>query len=149
MLLKSGTESRNRTDTPARATDFESAASTSSAIPAQGDHLPGMAREVWRGAIIRVQRIPAMATLPLLYSAAHFEATLCFLMKLSDFHFDLPDELIARHPEAVRSASRLLCVDGGGPLAHQRFADLPGLLQPGDLLVLNDTRVLAARLFGE
>lgn len=70
-------------------------------------------------------------------------------MKLSDFHFDLPDELIARHPEPVRSASRLLCVEAGGALAHRRFADLPGLLQPGDLLVMNDTRVLAARLFGE
>ncbi|MGH8492357.1 MAG: tRNA preQ1(34) S-adenosylmethionine ribosyltransferase-isomerase QueA [Moraxellaceae bacterium] len=69
-------------------------------------------------------------------------------MKLSDFHFDLPDELIARHPEPVRSASRLLCVEESG-VAHRHFADLPGLLQPGDLLVMNDTRVLPARLFGE
>lgn len=71
-------------------------------------------------------------------------------MKLSDFHFDLPNELIARHPEPVRSASRLLQVDGlTGALHHGRFADLPGLLQPGDLLVVNDTRVLPARLFGQ
>lgn len=69
-------------------------------------------------------------------------------MKLSDFHFDLPDELIARHPAVQRSASRLLCLQPEG-LSHRRFADLPALLAPGDLLVLNDTRVLAARLFGE
>jgi S-adenosylmethionine:tRNA ribosyltransferase-isomerase len=72
-------------------------------------------------------------------------------MKLSDFHFDLPDELIARHPEAVRSASRLLCLSGEqeAGLAHRRFSELPTLLQPGDLLVMNDTRVLPARLFGQ
>jgi len=70
-------------------------------------------------------------------------------MKLSDFHFDLPDALIARHPVAVRSASRLLQVDGkSGARRHGRFAELPGLLAPGDLLVCNDTRVMPARLFG-
>lgn len=70
-------------------------------------------------------------------------------MKLSDFHFDLPDDLIARHPEALRSASRLLQLDGrSGVLRHGRFAELPELLAPGDLLVLNDTRVMPARLFG-
>jgi S-adenosylmethionine:tRNA ribosyltransferase-isomerase len=71
-------------------------------------------------------------------------------MKLSDFHFDLPDELIARHPMAERSASRLLQVDGrSGSRRHGTFADLPELLAPGDLLVLNDTRVMPARLFGQ
>jgi S-adenosylmethionine:tRNA ribosyltransferase-isomerase len=70
-------------------------------------------------------------------------------MKLSDFHFDLPDELIARHPTAVRSASRLLQVDGrSGARRHGRFVELPGLLRAGDLLVFNDTRVMPARLFG-
>lgn len=70
-------------------------------------------------------------------------------MKLSDFRFDLPDELIARHPMTVRSASRLLQVDGrSGARHHGCFTDLPGLLEPGDLLVLNDTRVMPARLFG-
>lgn len=70
-------------------------------------------------------------------------------MKLSDFHFDLPDALIARYPEAVRSASRLLRLDGRtGERVHGRFTDLPGLLEPGDLLVFNDTRVMPARLFG-
>jgi len=67
---------------------------------------------------------------------------------LSDFDFSLPDELIAQHPAAERSASRLL--DGrGGAIADRRFADLPELLQPGDLLVFNDTKVVKARLFGQ
>jgi S-adenosylmethionine:tRNA ribosyltransferase-isomerase len=67
---------------------------------------------------------------------------------LSDFDFELPPELIAQHPAAERSASRLL--DGRGPQPVDRtFRDLPGLLAPGDLLVFNDTRVIKARLFGE
>jgi S-adenosylmethionine:tRNA ribosyltransferase-isomerase len=70
-------------------------------------------------------------------------------MKLSDFRVDIPDELIAQHPPDVRGASRLLCVDGGsGRLGDHHFSDLPGLLQPGDLLVFNNTRVMKARLFG-
>ena len=67
---------------------------------------------------------------------------------LADFDYELPPELIAQHPAAERSASRLL--DGRGRLpADQVFCDLPQLLQPGDLLVFNDTRVVKARLFGE
>ncbi len=67
---------------------------------------------------------------------------------LSDFDFTLPDELIAQHPAAQRSASRLL--DGRGTAAvDRRFADLPSLLLPGDLLVFNDTKVVKARLFGQ
>ncbi|AQZ94696.1 tRNA preQ1(34) S-adenosylmethionine ribosyltransferase-isomerase QueA [Halopseudomonas phragmitis] len=70
-------------------------------------------------------------------------------MRVSDFHFDLPDQLIARHPLPERRASRLLCLDGpSGELAHRRFVDLLDLLQPGDLLVFNNTRVIPARLFG-
>ena len=66
---------------------------------------------------------------------------------LSDFDFDLPPELIAQHPAAERSASRLL--DGRSlPPVDRVFRELPGLLQPGDLLVFNDTRVIKARLFG-
>jgi S-adenosylmethionine:tRNA ribosyltransferase-isomerase len=66
---------------------------------------------------------------------------------LSDFDFSLPEDLIAQHPAAERSASRLL--DGRSPKAvDRRFTDLPGLLQPGDLLVFNDTKVVKARLFG-
>ena len=67
---------------------------------------------------------------------------------VDDFDFTLPPELIAQHPAAQRSASRLL--DGTGTLPADRvFADLPSLLAPGDLLVFNDTRVIKARLFGE
>jgi S-adenosylmethionine:tRNA ribosyltransferase-isomerase len=67
---------------------------------------------------------------------------------LADFDFELPPELIAQHPAAERSASRLL--DGTGPVPADRvFRELPALLQPGDLLVFNDTRVIKARLFGE
>jgi len=69
-------------------------------------------------------------------------------MQASDFHFDLPAELIAQEPLAVRSDSRLLRVMAEG-LADLRFSDLPGELQSGDLLVLNDTRVIPARLFGQ
>jgi S-adenosylmethionine:tRNA ribosyltransferase-isomerase len=66
----------------------------------------------------------------------------------ADFDFELPPELIAQHPAAERSASRLL--DGTGALPVDRiFRDLPGLLREGDLLVFNDTRVVKARLFGE
>ncbi len=67
---------------------------------------------------------------------------------LADFDFALPPELIAQHPVPQRSGSRLL--DGRGPLPiDRRFDDLPALLQPGDLLVFNDTRVIKARLLGE
>lgn len=73
-------------------------------------------------------------------SARHFT--------VADFDFALPEHLIAQHPAAERSASRLL--DGTGPLPVDRvFRELPGLLQPGDLLVFNDTQVVKARLFGE
>ncbi|MDP3761351.1 MAG: tRNA preQ1(34) S-adenosylmethionine ribosyltransferase-isomerase QueA [Ramlibacter sp.] len=67
---------------------------------------------------------------------------------VGDFDFALPPELIAQHPAPERSASRLL--DGTGPQAVDRiFRDLPDLLEPGDLLVFNDTKVVKARLFGE
>lgn len=70
-------------------------------------------------------------------------------MRRSDFHYDLPDELIAQAPLAERPASRLLVVDGAaGTWRDGRFRGLPGLLEPGDLLVLNDTRVIPARVFG-
>ena len=67
---------------------------------------------------------------------------------LADFDFELPADLIAQHPAPQRSSSRLL--DGRGPLPVDRvFRELPALLQPGDLLVFNDTRVIKARLYGE
>jgi S-adenosylmethionine:tRNA ribosyltransferase-isomerase len=68
-------------------------------------------------------------------------------MRRSDFIYPLPVELIAQSPLARRSASRLLVLDGGsGALADRQAIELPGLLQRGDLLVFNDTRVLPARL---
>ncbi|WP_456269464.1 tRNA preQ1(34) S-adenosylmethionine ribosyltransferase-isomerase QueA [Kushneria sp. AK178] len=70
-------------------------------------------------------------------------------MQRADFHFDLPDELIARYPSDQRSDCRLLCVDGdSGHLEHTRFPALLDHLDPGDLVVFNDTRVIPARLFG-
>ena len=70
-------------------------------------------------------------------------------MLRSDFQYQLPDELIARHPAARRSDSRLLHLDGRtGAIVDRQFADLPELLRPGDLLVFNDTRVVPARLHG-
>ena len=70
-------------------------------------------------------------------------------MRRSDFHYELPDALIARHPAPERSGSRLLHLDGrDGSLVDRRFRDLPGLLRPGDLLVFNDTCVVPARLLG-
>ncbi|MER3546600.1 MAG: tRNA preQ1(34) S-adenosylmethionine ribosyltransferase-isomerase QueA [Rhodanobacteraceae bacterium] len=69
-------------------------------------------------------------------------------MKKSDFHYDLPPELIAQEPLRERSASRLLVLDAGQRVWQDRkFRDLPQLLRAGDLLVFNDTRVLPARLF--
>ena len=71
-------------------------------------------------------------------------------MKTSDFHYDLPPELIAQAPLAERSASRLLVVpQGEGTFEDRHVRDLPELLQAGDLLVFNDTRVIPARLFGQ
>jgi S-adenosylmethionine:tRNA ribosyltransferase-isomerase len=70
-------------------------------------------------------------------------------MQRSDFHYDLPPELIAQVPLTERRASRLLVLDGRtGALADRTFAELPQLLEPNDLLVFNDTRVLPARVMG-
>ena len=70
-------------------------------------------------------------------------------MQLSDFNFDLPDELIARYPLDTRSASRLLHLDSQGQYHDFHFTDLLDLLDSGDLLVLNDTKVMKARLKGK
>ncbi len=70
-------------------------------------------------------------------------------MQLSDFHFDLPTELIAQYPAPTRSASRLLCLDKtSGDVSHQQFTDLVDLCESGDLLIFNDTKVIPARLYG-
>lgn len=72
------------------------------------------------------------------------------MYSLSDYQYDLPGHLIAQHPAATRDLSRLLCLDRqNGDLRHHTFADLPDLLSPGDVLVINDTRVVPARLIGK
>jgi S-adenosylmethionine:tRNA ribosyltransferase-isomerase len=69
-------------------------------------------------------------------------------VRRTDFHYELPEELIAQAPLAERSASRLLTLDGAsGALADRQFRELPALIRSGDLLVFNDTRVIPARLF--
>jgi S-adenosylmethionine:tRNA ribosyltransferase-isomerase len=70
-------------------------------------------------------------------------------MQRTDFHFELPEELIAQRPVTPRSASRLLVLDGGsGALGDRTFRELPLLLGEGDVLVFNDTRVVPARVHG-
>lgn len=70
-------------------------------------------------------------------------------MRVRDFHFDLPDELIARYPTEKRSASRLLYLNGeSGEYRDEQFPDLLNHINAGDLLIFNNTRVIPARLFG-
>ncbi|MBT8430120.1 MAG: S-adenosylmethionine:tRNA ribosyltransferase-isomerase, partial [Gammaproteobacteria bacterium] len=70
-------------------------------------------------------------------------------MELSDFHYDLPEALIAQQPSVRRGESRLLHLPAGpGEVRDRQFRDLSELLRPGDLMVFNDTRVLPARLHG-
>ena len=70
-------------------------------------------------------------------------------LTVKDFDFELPGELIAQQPPSERGGSRLLTLDRStGQIGHRHFAELPSLLQPGDVLVLNDTRVFPARLLG-
>ncbi|GAB2667319.1 tRNA preQ1(34) S-adenosylmethionine ribosyltransferase-isomerase QueA [Vibrio panuliri] len=70
-------------------------------------------------------------------------------MQVSDFHFDLPDELIARYPQPERTASRLLQLDGNsGALVDGSFTDVLNHIEAGDLVVFNNTRVIPARMFG-
>ena len=70
-------------------------------------------------------------------------------MRVTDFSFELPESLIAHYPMPERSSCRLLSLDGPtGALTHGTFTDLLDKLNPGDLLVFNNTRVIPARLFG-
>src|SRR5258707_271054 len=70
-------------------------------------------------------------------------------MRRTDFHFELPQELIAQRPTETRSASRMLVLDGAdGSRRDLQFRDFPSLLQSADVLVFNDTRVIPARVFG-
>tara|TARA_R110000822_G_scaffold59736_25_gene149078 strand:- start:14142 stop:15227 length:1086 start_codon:yes stop_codon:yes gene_type:complete len=71
-------------------------------------------------------------------------------MRREQFHYDLPDELIARQPTADRCGSRMLVLDGQkGEVEHRVFPDICSLIQPGDLMVFNNTRVIPARMFGQ
>jgi S-adenosylmethionine:tRNA ribosyltransferase-isomerase len=71
-------------------------------------------------------------------------------MRRQDFFYALPDSLIARAPTAERRGSRLLCLEGtNGELAHRQFPDLLDLVEAGDLMVFNNTRVIPARVFGQ
>jgi len=70
-------------------------------------------------------------------------------MKTSDFHFDLPERLIAKRPPQRRRDSRLMVVDRSRGIYHEHFPHLTELLEPGDLLVFNNTRVIPARIFGK
>ncbi|MCR4616197.1 MAG: tRNA preQ1(34) S-adenosylmethionine ribosyltransferase-isomerase QueA [Clostridiales bacterium] len=70
-------------------------------------------------------------------------------MKKSDFYYYLPQELIAQHPAEPRDSSRLMCLGkSDGSIEHRVFRDIVDLLEPGDCLILNDTRVLPARIYG-
>lgn len=70
-------------------------------------------------------------------------------MKTSDFYYDLPQELIAQEPLSKRDTSRLMVLDKDtGEIAHKHFYDIIDMLNPGDALILNDTRVIPARLYG-
>lgn len=71
------------------------------------------------------------------------------MIQLSDFDYDLPEQLIARHPLDVRSHSRLLHIDAMGHMNDNLFKNLPKILNRGDLVVFNDTKVMKARLFGQ
>ena len=71
-------------------------------------------------------------------------------MNVTDFDYDLPEEYIAQTPCQKRDGSRLMVVDKGtGKITHERFFDIRTYLKPGDCLVLNDSRVLPARIFGK
>ncbi len=70
-------------------------------------------------------------------------------MKTSDFYYDLPEELIAQEPLQKRDGSRLMVLDKkSGEIEHRHFYDIADMIEPGDALILNDTRVLPARLYG-
>ena len=72
------------------------------------------------------------------------------MMELHDFYYDLPQELIAQDPLSDRSASRLMLLDKNtGEIEHKIFKDIIDYLNPGDCLVINDTKVIPARLIGE
>ena len=121
-----GAGSRNRTGTPVRARDFESRASTSSAIPARERNYRQFG-----------------------YDGQLLSADIMRAMRIEEFDYDLPQALIAQYPTDERIASRLLHLDGHtGVYCDYRFADLTRFVHDGDVFVFNDTRVIKARLQG-
>lgn len=71
------------------------------------------------------------------------------MFNLTDYDYDLPEEMIAQKPASVRDQSRLLVMDRhNGALSHLKFTDLISLLNPSDVLVINNTEVIPGRLFG-
>ncbi len=128
FLLNLGAGGGNRTPTPFQAPDFESGTSTSSITPA------------------RKLRIIHETVGRINYNRAFLKKFL-FVMRTDEFDFSLPETLIAQHPPEQRGASRLLHVHDG-VLHDENFSDLIHKVNSGDVLVLNDTRVIRARLFG-
>jgi S-adenosylmethionine:tRNA ribosyltransferase-isomerase len=127
--------------------DFESSASTNSAIPAAGSG--GSAWGVAPLALPTHGEVGIIGQKPCCFkrSVSSISAMSDRIYHLSDFDFELPKELVALRPAQVRSASRLLHVDGA-KLDDLGFGALPELLNTGDVLIFNDTRVVNSRLFG-
>jgi S-adenosylmethionine:tRNA ribosyltransferase-isomerase len=124
-----GAGSRNRTGTPLGARDFESRASTSSAIPARERNYRQFGLNGQPGSVVSIDIMRAM--------------------RIEEFDYELPSALIAQFPPAERTAGRMLHLDGNtGACSDHRFADLPRFVREGDLFVFNDTRVIKARLLG-
>ena len=124
-----GAGSRNRTGTPVRARDFESRASTSSAIPARERNYRQFGLNGQPGSVVSTDIMRAM--------------------RIEEFDYELPPALIAQFPAAERAAGRMLHLDGNtGACSDHLFADLPRFVREGDLFVFNDTRVIKARLLG-
>ncbi len=121
--------------------DFESTASTNFATPA-GERAPILTENhEWLQIYCCVGGRTAKFATP--ESSCYYRAA----MQTSDFDYHLPEALIAQSPLAERSQSRLLVLPATGQCSDAQFSELPSLLQPGDLLVWNNTRVLPARLF--
>ncbi len=131
--MRTGAGKGSRTLTVSPPADFESAASTSSAIPARGE----------------------LSTKASIYSKEHHNRARlgsCRYnrpMQLSEFDYELPDDLIAQAPLPARRNSRLMHLDGvSGTISDHRFEELAQFFRAGDLMVFNDTQVIKARLFG-
>lgn len=136
-MFKIGAGRGNRTPTLSPTRDFESRASTNSAIPAYSDYT---LLYNCNGAII---------TSSLLFAKPKFTNHETF-MKTQDFDFHLPEHLIAQNPTKERTASRLLTINSSsGKPNDDKFLNLPNYFSKNDLLIFNDTRVIKARLFGK